>query len=155
MILLSRHRPVMVFACLGKMSLTPSTCGKKLAKPPSVVKLIVRGLVNLITPIMLSELTMGELTDHNPQNVPISISGLFGHVGSAEHPEDLTVQPEVTKLTPQQRTYVSLRVRGFSSAAACRQLNLNLMAAHRWSNSQWFEAACEEERTKWFIHSGR
>jgi hypothetical protein len=103
---------------------------------------------------MLSESTSGELLDHNPQNVPISLSGLFGHVGSAEHPEDLTVQPEVTKLTPQQRTYVSLRVRGFSSAAACRQLNLNLMAAHRWSNSQWFEAACEEERTKWLIQSG-
>lgn len=106
---------------------------------------------------MLSELPTGEPPENNqvsPDNVPISLTGLLGHVGNAEHPEDNKIQPEMAKLNPQQRSYVALRVRGFSSAAACRQLNLNLMAAHRWSNSQWFQAACEEERTKWLIQSG-
>jgi len=104
---------------------------------------------------MLSELPNGELSGTNLESsVPISFAALTGHISNAEHPEDLQVQPEVTKLTPQQRSYVALRVRGFSSAAACRQLNLNLMAAHRWSNSQWFQAACEEERTKWLLQSG-
>lgn len=104
---------------------------------------------------MLNELPNGELSqDQEPSGVPISITSLLGHVSTAEHPEDLTVQPEVTKLTPQQRSYVALRVRGFSSAAACRHLNINLMAAHRWSNSPWFTSACEEERTKWLIQTG-
>lgn len=104
---------------------------------------------------MLSELPNGELINLNPSpDVPLSFDSLIGHVNTAEHPEDLIIQPEVTKLTPQQRSYVALRVRGFSSAAACRHLNLNLMAAHRWSNSAWFESACEEERNKWLISSG-
>lgn len=104
---------------------------------------------------MLSESTNGELQElTQDQNVPISFSALVGHVSNAEHPEDALIPPEITKLTPQQRSYVALRVRGFSSAAACRQLSLNLMAASRWSNSQWFQAACEEERTKWLLQAG-
>jgi len=102
-----------------------------------------------------------ELSLTNPPNssngrseVRLGFNGLIGHLTTAEQPEDLEVSPEAQKITPQQRTYVALRVRGFSSAAACRQLNLNQMAALRWSNSAWFEVACEEERNKWLINQG-
>jgi hypothetical protein len=45
-------------------------------------------------------------------------------------------------------------VRGFTSAAACRKLNLNQLAASRWANSPWFESACEVERIKWLTSQG-
>lgn len=89
---------------------------------------------------------------HNP--VRLGFNALIGHLTTAEQPEDLEISPEAHKISPQQRTYVALRVRGFSSAAACRQLNINQMAALRWSNSQWFDVACEEERNKWLINQG-
>src|SRR4030095_4258208 len=79
---------------------------------------------------------------------------LIGHVSTAEFPEDEPISQTAHRLTPIQRSFVALRVRGFSSAAACRQLNVNIMAGSRWSNSDWFEPACEEERNKWLISAG-
>lgn len=78
----------------------------------------------------------------------------IGHFATAEKTEDLDFTEESYKVTPQQRSYAALRVRGFSSAAASRQLNVNQMAASRWQNSKWFEPLCEEERNKWFVSSG-
>jgi hypothetical protein len=102
-----------------------------------------------------------ELSPTNPPKDPnshsevrLGFNGLIGHLTTAEQPEDLEISPEAQRITPQQRSYVALRVRGFSSAAACRQLNINQMAALRWSNSAWFEVACEEERNKWLINQG-
>lgn len=91
-------------------------------------------------------------TEHN--SISLGFTALIGHINTAEQPEDLEISPEAQRITPQQRSYVALRVRGFSSAAACRQLNINQMAALRWSNSPWFDAACEEERNKWLVSTG-
>jgi hypothetical protein len=87
-------------------------------------------------------------------HLKIGINELIGHVNSAEFPEDLPIQKVAHTLTPQQRTYVALRVRGFSSAAACRKMNINQLAAQRWSHSDWFESACEVERIKWLTSQG-
>ena len=94
------------------------------------------------------------ISPQGSKEIRLGFTALIGHLNTAEQPEDLVVSPEATKVTPQQRSYVALRVRGFSSAAACRQLNINQMAAHRWSESKWFEVVCEEERNKWLINQG-
>jgi hypothetical protein len=88
------------------------------------------------------------------KEIPTDLATQIGHLSTAETPEDLEYNEILRKVSPQQRTYCALRVRGFSSAAACRQLKINVMAASRWSNSEWFNAVCEEERKKWFEESG-
>src|SRR5215831_19486488 len=85
-------------------------------------------------------------------NVP-TIRQLVGHFAFAEQSEDLDAAKNVAIL-PEQRSYVALRVRGFSSLAASRQLNLNTNAAQRWETEQWFEIISEEERKKWLVGSG-
>jgi len=85
-------------------------------------------------------------------NAP-TLRQLIGHFSFAETPEDLDAQKNVAIL-PEQRSYVALRVRGFSSLAASRQLNLNTNAAQRWETEQWFETISEEERRKWLIGAG-
>lgn len=115
----------------------------------------------LITRKMPDELRNGAEITSSPitagsENTPVDIGfdQLIGHLHTAEQPEDLAISPEAQRITPQQRSYCALRVRGFSSAAAARQLNINQMAAHRWSQSVWFEVLCEEERNKWLLSSG-
>lgn len=83
-----------------------------------------------------------------------SLKSLIGHFSFAETDEDLdenTIQPSIL---PEQRSYVALRVRGFSSVAAARMLNLNMLAAQRWELSNWFEAVREEELKKWLVGAG-
>ena len=84
----------------------------------------------------------------------IGVNELIGHLASAEFPEDREIPKSAHTLTPQQRTYVALRVRGFSNAAACRKLNINQLAAQRWSHSEWFDSACEVERHTWLVSQG-
>ncbi len=110
---------------------------------------------------MLEELKNGDVIESilptavaNSTAPFLGIDGLIGHINSAEHPEDLAITPEAQRITPTQRSYVALRVRGFSSAAACRKLSVNQMAALRWSRSEWFDSVCEEEREKWFLSQG-
>jgi len=85
-------------------------------------------------------------------NAP-TLKQLVGHFAFAETPEDLDAQKNVAIL-PEQRSYVALRVRGFSSLAASRQLNLNTNAAQRWETEPWFETISEEERRRWLIGAG-
>jgi hypothetical protein len=83
-----------------------------------------------------------------------SLKQLIGHFSFAETDEDLdenTIQPTIL---PEQRSYTALRVRGFSSIAAARMLNLNMLAAQRWELSNWFEAVREEELKKWLVGAG-
>lgn len=84
----------------------------------------------------------------------IGIQDLMGHLATAEYPEDQPVLPVAHRITPPQRSYIALRVRGFSSAAACRKLGINQLAALRWTKAEWFEPACEEERIKWLTSTG-
>ena len=102
----------------------------------------------------LSSPSPTELSPVEPKPIRLGIDGLIGHLTTAEQPEDLEISPEIQKITPQQRSFVALRVRGFSCAAAARQINVNYMAAMRWSNSVWFDSICEEERTKWLVSAG-
>ena len=85
-------------------------------------------------------------------NAP-TLRQLVGHFAFAETPEDLDATKNVAIL-PEQRSYVALRVRGFSSLAASRQLNLNTNAAQRWETESWFEVIAEEERRRWLQGAG-
>ena len=85
-------------------------------------------------------------------NAP-TLRQLIGHFTYAETDEDLDAATNVAIL-PEQRSYVALRVRGFSSLAAARQLNLNTNAAQRWETTPWFETISEEERRKWLVGAG-
>lgn len=119
-------------------------------------------MVELTTQIVPEELRNGAEVEIAGQTLPvlnssapsIGFDALIGHLHTAEHPEDIAVSPEAYKITPTQRTYCALRVRGFSSAAACRKMNINQMAASRWANAGWFDAVCEEERNKWLLSQG-
>ena len=85
-------------------------------------------------------------------NAP-TLRQLVGHFAFAETPEDLDATKNVAIL-PEQRSYAALRVRGFSSLAASRQLNLNTNAAQRWETESWFEVIAEEERRRWLQGAG-
>lgn len=80
------------------------------------------------------------------------IDSLIGHFSHAEYPEDLSTPP--IKVRAEQRTYASLRVRGFSRDAACSKLSLNRTACVRWEQQDWFDVVCEEERKDWLIGAG-
>lgn len=80
------------------------------------------------------------------------IDDLIGHFSYAEHPEDLAAPP--LKVRAEQRSYATLRVRGFSREAACRQLRLNRTTCTRWEQEEWFDVVCEEERRSWLIGAG-
>lgn len=80
------------------------------------------------------------------------INALIGHFAQAEYPEDFTAPP--IKITPDQRSYAALRVRGFSIVNASAQLRLNRARCQRWENQDWFELACEQERKHWLIGAG-
>lgn len=89
----------------------------------------------------------------NPQP-KTSLVEQIGHFSSAETLEDNAIDPTQYKITPTQRSLCALLVRGFSLAAACRQLHANYAAAFRWRSQEWFEPVCEEERNKWFLGQG-
>lgn len=78
----------------------------------------------------------------------------IGHLSTAEGPEDYAVDESQVRITPTQRSLCALLVRGFSLAAACRQLHANYAAASRWKQQEWFEPVLEEERQKWFLGQG-
>jgi hypothetical protein len=80
------------------------------------------------------------------------IDDLIGHFSYAEFPEDLEAPP--IKCSPEQRSYCSLRVRGFSKDAACKKLRLNRTTCTRWETQEWFEVICEEERRDWLVGAG-
>jgi hypothetical protein len=86
-------------------------------------------------------------------NVP-TLRQLIGHFTHAETDEDLEESTISVAISPEQRSYAALRVRGFSSIAASRQLNLNRLAAQRWETSDWFDTISEEERHKWLVGAG-
>lgn len=86
-------------------------------------------------------------------NAPALIT-LLGHYSFAETPEDLEPSTIAARILPEQRSYVALRVRGFSSAVAARQLNLNRLAAQRWETADWFDEVREEELKKWLVGAG-
>lgn len=83
-----------------------------------------------------------------------TIRSLIGHFSYAEKDEDLAEETISVNVTPEQRSYTALRVRGFSSNFAASKLNLNRLAAQRWETEEWFERTREEELKKWLIGSG-
>lgn len=74
----------------------------------------------------------------------------IGHWSTAESSEDYSFNDSQIRITPIQRSFAGLLVRGFSIPAACRELNLNPNTARRWADAEWFEPVCETERQKWF-----
>lgn len=83
-----------------------------------------------------------------------TIRSLIGHFSYAEKDEDLAEETISINITPEQRSYVALRVRGFSSTFAASKLNLNRLAAQRWETTDWFEDCREEELKKWLVGAG-
>jgi len=86
-------------------------------------------------------------------NAP-TLNALIGHYSFAETDEDLAEETIRPTILPEQRSYVALRVRGFSSLTASQTLNLNRLAAQRWETQPWFEAVREEELKKWLVGAG-
>ena len=80
------------------------------------------------------------------------INALIGHFANAEKPEDFNAPP--LKITPVQRSYAALRVRGFSASYACSKLHQNRTRVTYWEEEEWFQLACEQERSSWLVGAG-